>query len=140
MKSFLLLVSSILLFSCNHIFDPIDYGKDACTYCKMTIVDKRYAAELIDKNGKTFKFDDVGCMVHYIAENNLNQSDLKLFVADYLQHSDNFLIARDAKYIHNEFFKSPMKGNTGAFANPEEASNLSDSLHSNVISWNELKF
>ena len=141
MKSIVLfVVLTFFLVACSQSFEPIDYGKDACMHCKMTIVDKRYAAEMIDKKGKIFKFDDIACMMHYISENKIPQMDLNLFVADYREHTDNFLNAHEAIYIHHEFFISPMRGNTGAFSSPAEVNSLKDSLHTIVLSWNELKY
>ena len=141
MKSILFFVLiAFSLIACKQSFEPIDYGKDDCTYCKMTIVDKRYATEMMDKKGKVFKFDDIACMMHYVSENKIPQSDIKVFVADYKHHSDEFLNARDAVYLHSDFFKSPMGGNAGAFANMADASRLEDSLHSPILQWNELKY
>jgi len=40
-----------LLSACSRAPEPIVYGKDACTHCKMTIMDKRFAAEIITSKG-----------------------------------------------------------------------------------------
>jgi len=127
------------MFSCSRSAEPVEYGKDDCSYCKMTIVDKRFAAEMIDKKGRVYKFDDIGCMMHYLAENKLPETDMKFFVSDYLQKEKGFLNAVGAVYIQNDFFKSPMGGNTGAFANAPEANILKDSLTATDVHWNELK-
>jgi copper chaperone NosL len=138
----LLLLSCISIFmvSCSSSFEPVEYGKDACCYCKMTIMDKRFAAEIIDKKGKVFKFDDIACMMHYLAENHLDQAETRFYVARYLKPGADFLDARKADYLSNDFFKTPMRGNTAAFANAAEAKSLKDSLQAAVLSWNDLKY
>jgi len=55
-----------LLTACSHEPDPIRYGKDACAHCKMTIMDKRFSAELITAKGKVFKFDAAECMAGFL--------------------------------------------------------------------------
>ncbi len=52
-------VSMFLAFStmgCNTEPQPIKIGEDACSFCKMSIADNRYGAEIITKKGKVFKF------------------------------------------------------------------------------------
>ena len=64
MKSiFILTISLVLIISCKVEESPINYGQDACKFCKMTIVDKQHAAEIVTKKGKPFKYDAIECMV-----------------------------------------------------------------------------
>ena len=131
---------SILFFlcSCNVAFDPISYGHDACTHCKMTIIDKRYAAEILTKKGKAYKFDDIACLINYIKENSLPESELTVYVADYNNPDSKFLDAHQVVYLHNEIFKSPMNGSIAAFAKAANARPLQDSLHTNLLKWENL--
>ena len=48
---------------------PIDFFPNAyqCSECKMPIASKTYAAEVVALDGKTWFFDDVGCMGAWIA-------------------------------------------------------------------------
>jgi copper chaperone NosL len=130
---------SIILTSCNRGFEPFEFGKEACTYCKMMIVDQRYAAELIDKKGKIFKFDDIACLKHFIAEKETSGTDLELFVSLYLGNG-TVIEAKKAVYLQDAYFKSPMKGKTAAFKNYAEAEKIKDSLHIVEVSWQSLNF
>jgi hypothetical protein len=56
----------LLLPGCDSGPQPINFGKDSCAECNMTIVDKRFGAEFVTGKGKVFKFDDVNCMVEFI--------------------------------------------------------------------------
>jgi copper chaperone NosL len=134
----LLLVMLLFLVSCKAEFDPIDYGHDACTHCKMTIIDKRYAAEILTQNGKAYKFDDIACLRKYISENKLSQDGLSVFIADYSNPGGKFLNAQFVVYLHNDIFKSPMNGCYAAFAKPENAWVLKDSLNMELLKWENL--
>ena len=100
-------------------------------------MDKRYAAELLTKKGKTYKFDDISCLRKYIKDDN-SESDLTVFVADYNNPDSKFLDARQSVYLHSELFKSPMNGNFAAFAKEENARPLKDSLHTELLKWENL--
>src|SRR5579872_6781969 len=102
------LCSLIFLSSCTNEFEPIDYGHEACAHCKMTIMDKRYSAEILTKKGKAYKFDDISCLKKFIKEENLPEADLTVFVADYNNPGSKFLDARQVVYLHSAMFNSPM--------------------------------
>ncbi len=129
----------LALVSCKAGFEPIDYGKEACAGCKMTIVDARYAAELITAKGRVYKFDDVTCMKKYAGAHSELGAGTKYFVAGYVTPDSKFIDATQAVYIQNAFFKSPMNGNTGAFTTSAEAAHLKDSLVANLISWGDIR-
>lgn len=131
-------VALICLFSCKPSFEPINYGQDACTYCKMTIMDKRFAAEVVTKKGKAYKFDDIACLRKYIADEKINEASVLVFVADYDNPDGKFPDARQVVYLHNEIFKSPMNGNFAAFAMAGNATRLKDSLHTDLLRWENL--
>ncbi len=128
----------LFLASCKAEFDPIDYGHDACAHCKMTIIDKRYAAEILTKKGKSYKFDDIACLRKYIAGQKLSQDGLSIFVADYNNPEGKFLDAQFVVYLHNDIFKSPMNGCYAAFEKSENAWSLKDSLNAELLKWENL--
>src|SRR3569833_1323155 len=110
-----ILICLVFFSSCAAKFEPVDYGHDACTYCKMTIMDKRFAAEILTKKGRAYKFDDIACLKRYLAEQGISENEITVFVADYKDPA-NFLNAREVVYLHSEqLFKSPMSGNLAAF-------------------------
>lgn len=136
----MLLLFCIFLFqSCKRCFEPIDYGKEACAHCKMTIVDKRYAAEMVDEKCKVFKFDDIACMKQYLQEHNLKVSDYMFLVANYNEPGGDFLDAQKAVILHSVFFKTPMNGQCGAFISEKDALSLKDSLNAEIVSWEKLQ-
>jgi len=124
--------------SCKRGFEPIEYGKDACAHCKMTIVDDRYAAELLTTKGRAYKFDDILCMKQF-TQSNATHEIAAMFVEDYLRNSAEPLIAENAVYLKHEFFASPMNGDYAAFSDAAEAKKLSDSLNVPILKWENLE-
>jgi len=138
MKNYILiffLLTTVCLASCKRQFEPIKYGHDACTHCKMTIMDKRFAAEILTGKGKAIKFDDFCCLLKYVKDEKVKDPDAKIFVADYDHPEAQFLDARHAIFLHNEAFKSPMNGNLAATASAKNANKLNAGLHSELLNW-----
>ena len=70
MRNALLLISLIaMIASCAPEPREIDYGLELCSFCKMTVVDKGYAAEAVTSKGKVHVFDAAECMIHYMDKN-----------------------------------------------------------------------
>jgi copper chaperone NosL len=45
---------------------PVElFPEDNCAHCRMAISDPHFASEIIDQNGETYKFDDLGCMLAF---------------------------------------------------------------------------
>jgi copper chaperone NosL len=78
----------------------------------MTISEKRYAAQLIDGEGKAHKFDDIGCMVNSAKKNNQNQVRAR-FVMDY--DKQEWIKAENAFYVRSNEFATPMNYGFVAF-------------------------
>ena len=140
MKNYLLGITIALLglISCSRGYEAIDYGNDGCAHCKMTIVDKRFAAEFLTTKGKPYKFDDVHCMVLFLAEHK-NITAAQVYVQDYLDMKGIPLNASKAVFLQHESFKSPMGGNYAAFETETEASELSKSLNVKPVDWEIIK-
>lgn len=120
--------------ACSTEADPIRYGKDACEHCKMTIVDQKFSAAYVTQKGKTFKFDDVACMVNYQRENNVADPDLAQILIANFQKPGLLIDARSAVFRQNDALHSPMNGNTAAFAGATEA----ESVKGENRTWHEL--
>jgi len=134
-----LLLCTVLLLSCGQEFQPVEFGKDGCAHCRMTIMDKRFASEIVTAKGRAFKFDDIDCMIRYIKEMSLKEDELKLFVADYLQGEPAFIDAKEAVWLHSETFSSPMNGNYAAFATRAAAEDVQRQSGADFLMWDDLK-
>lgn len=129
-----LMILLLAAASCKRGYEPISYGKDACAHCKMTIMDKRFSAEIVNQKGRVFKFDDIVCLKAYTQE----IPGSMIFVNDYTGKQTEPLNATTAVFLHHENFKSPMAGNLPAFAGAENAAALKDSLGLELLTWETL--
>lgn len=86
-------------------------ANDMCSFCRMSISEKRYAAELIDEEGNVFKFDDIGCMANFIKRNNAKVH--AIFVMDFDRRE--WLKAENAFYVRSSELRTPMNGGIVAF-------------------------
>lgn len=132
-----LLFGVILFASCgNNGPEPINYNQDACDFCKMSISESRFAAELISVKGRVYKFDDLQCLLQYNASNK-EVAVKNYYVADFL--ADKQLIdATSAFFIKSETLKSPMGGNIAAFATQKSATTYTNKNQTEIINWEDL--
>ncbi|MES2108865.1 MAG: nitrous oxide reductase accessory protein NosL [Bacteroidota bacterium] len=128
-----------LLTACSHGPDPIRYGKDACAHCKMTIMDKRFAAELITAKGKVFKFDAAECMAGFLKENPTIAGDAKsVFLVNDFTNPGQFTDARKSFFLRDSSLSSPMGGNLAAFLSRQAAEAAKKDKSAQVYDWSLL--
>lgn len=102
---------------------PFKWDRDTCTRCKMSISDRRFAAQLRGGPKNTaFKFDDIGCATTWRAEKIkeypwIQDSATRFWVAEYGSKGATWLDARSAHYLFGK--TSPMGYNYAAFATPQ---------------------
>ena len=137
MKKIVLLFSSLLIISCvSNEPKPIKLNVDSCEFCKMTISNGKFGAELLTKKGRYYKFDDLSCMMHYTKENT-NVQVQSFFVNDYAK--DNTLIpAEQSFYLRGGSINSPMRGNFAAFASDKDQDNFQKQLNAKMLTWEQV--
>lgn len=122
--------------SCEVKPQKITYGEDACHFCKMTIVDKQHAAQLVTVKGKAFKYDAIECMMSHLET--WNEATVKLYlVADYRQPG-TLTNAKDAHYLISEAIPSPMGEFLTAFENKAQRDSTQQTLNGQALNWQEL--
>ncbi|HRI80568.1 MAG TPA: nitrous oxide reductase, partial [Cyclobacteriaceae bacterium] len=55
----------LFMAACSTEPEPLQYGKDTCHTCKMTLMDNKFGAEIVTDKGKIYKFDDMSCFLNY---------------------------------------------------------------------------
>ena len=129
----------LLLVACSDKPEPIFFGEDNCSYCRMQISDVRYGGELITNKGKAYKFDSAECMTAYILKNHKGSDDTKsLWVIDF-KNPENLTDAKSAVYLHSEKLGSPMGMNLTAFANLNDAEIVAKEYSGEIIRWDDVK-
>lgn len=132
------LVSSMLLFSCDAKQIAIDYGKDDCAQCKMTIMDKRYGSEIITQKGKIFKFDSIECMANYYHSHVDEQKKIKTFLITDFSKAPAFIDATKAYFLKSENLPSPMGANLTGFAELNLLEKVKKEKSGKNFTWNQI--
>lgn len=131
---FLLFSISLFITSCGEKeAEPILLNKDACDHCKMAISDGRFVAEIVTKKGRVYKFDDINCMNAYIATQD-KATIARYYIGDFTKENE-LTDATAAWYVRHETLRSPMGGNTAAFASEETAQKKASELNVDVNNW-----
>lgn len=125
-------------FSCGQKDpDPIKLNSDNCDNCGMTISNPKFAAVLFTTKGRTYKFDDISCLLDYKNDNKEKAIGAGLYVSNFL--NDNKLLPVEiAVYIKGDNVKSPMGGNIAAFNDRESANTYAVDLSAEFTDWNAI--
>lgn len=137
-KTVMTLVAGIclLMVSCHAAPQPIKIGKDNCYFCKMTITDLRFGAEVISQKGKIFKFDDMHCLLSFMKGEEGKQAASIYFTSFDDQHT---LIKSDkALFYQSDNLRSPMGGNVAVLSDAAGLKELAASHPGKQTSWKEL--
>lgn len=134
---FLCAIPLLTLTSCGEAGpEPIQINKDLCAFCKMTIVDDRFGAEILTEKGRHYKFDDLQCMIRYDSEN--KSVPVKAFYIHNYASPGQLIDASTAFYIEGENVRSPMRGDMAALSTFDEAQEFGKKLSARVISWTDI--
>ena len=116
---------------------PIEYGKEECSFCKMTIVDRQHAAQLVTNKGKQYKYDAIECMLNDLNEKQ-NAQEIKIYlVSDY--GKGVMTGAEEATYLISQEIKSPMGAFLSAFSSKEEATSFKNKSGGQIYNWKEIR-
>lgn len=139
MKLVLLFCTSILISSCSTEPKPIVIGKDNCDFCKMTISDPRFGAEIVTNKGKIYKFDDQHCILAFMKTDKLTPNDIAgVYFTDF-DSPHELIHVEDAHFLQSPALKSPMNGNIAAFSHPDSLAKALPSFYGNAISWEDMQ-
>lgn len=134
----LLFFLSLSFLSCSNNTKavPIKLNVDNCDFCKMSIADGKYGAEVLTEKGRTYKFDDIMCMMKYCKENS-NTKISWYYVHDFAK--DNVLIpALTAHFISGGTIQSPMRGGIIAFSSEKDAKEFGTKFGAKLITWDAI--
>jgi len=138
-KSFIAIFIGIvfLFISCKVEPETINYGADACHFCKMTIVDQQHASQYVTAKGKQFKFDAIECMLNDLEDR--TTKDISIFlVADY-GTAGLMANAETATYLISDKIKSPMGAFLSSFSKEEIAKKTQQESGGTLYSWQSIK-
>lgn len=130
-------ILSFILSACTIETKPIDFGNNDCDYCKMTISDTRYGAELLTKKGRDYKFDDLHCMKGFLNDEIVAEDQIhSLWIVDF-SNPEQLIKAETSFLLHNDELKSPMGSNIAAFGNEEDLNKYYSEYSGKILTWKE---
>lgn len=138
MRLFILFLSGFLFWSCSVEPTPLLYGKDFCHTCKMTLMDKKFGAEVVTTKGKVYKFDDVNCMMGFLDSGFIEDQDIAYRLVIDFANTEKLIDAKDAQYVKSDKIKSPMASTIAAFARKEDLDAANKEWKGIWLSWGEL--
>ena len=133
MKKIIYLLVLVLFAACSSEPQPIDYLKDNCDFCEMTIVSKAYAAQAVSEKGKQYKYDAIECMVNHQLQHNY---DMPVNLVANFEKPGTMINVNEANFVINDSIKSPMGGNLAAF---KQESAVVNTESEDSFNWQELK-
>lgn len=98
--------------------EPINPETDVCEVCGMAIADEEHATQLIFKNEKSLKYDDIGDMFVWLEENGEEEIGAK-FVRDF--NTLEWIQLEEATFVYAEEISTPMGFGVISFKDREDA-------------------
>lgn len=131
----ILTIIFLILVSCGNDteFKPmnIHYGQDICERCKMIISEEKFSSQLISNSGEVYNFDDIGGMILYLSENNINPETVKIYVKDF--NTKKWLNSDEAFYIMTENIKTPMNYGIIAVSDKKSADEIMSNYRGKLV-------
>ncbi|QDX92554.1 nitrous-oxide reductase [Brevibacillus laterosporus] len=114
------LVSALMTGCGGQSVQPVAINEsvDKCDICNMQIADDHNATEIILKDGKALKFDDIGDLFAWIKKNGTEKIDVK-FVRDF--HTKEWMNLNDTTFAFDKEFKTPMAYGVYSFKDKQSA-------------------
>lgn len=138
MKNFVWLFAPIVFSACSRQPQPIHYGMEECSECKMIIMDKKFGAEIISTKGKIYKFDDLICLIEFLSNKTIAENEISRKLVINYQQENSFLAVEKATYYVSDNLHSPMNGNAAAFSDKEVAQKSQTGKQGDFMDWNEV--
>lgn len=138
MKKFSLIIIALtlLLVSCTPEPQAINYGSDMCDFCKMSIVDQQYAAELVTEKAKVYKFDAIECMLQFKKEK--KEMTFAFELVNTYDTPEELIPASNNFYLISPALPSPMGANLTAFSKKEIAEEMQKAKGGELYNWQAL--
>lgn len=114
----LILLVALFISGCQSGPEPIQFGKDQCDFCKMSIADPKFGAELVTAKGRVYKFDAVECMVPYMEE---NPDEYAHVVAIAYNDPKALHPVKDMQFVISDEIRSPMGAGLLSFSDESKA-------------------
>ena len=89
----------------------------------MTISDRKYGGEIITKKRKTYKFDDIHCLLSFENNSQFNKDEINHTYYVNFEDPHDFLESSHAFLYRSSELHTPMAGNVAAFKTKQSLNN-----------------
>ena len=125
----------LALQSCSAGPEPIKYGSESCDFCKMTIIQKKFASEWVTDKGKVYHFDDVHCLLSF---RKTDKSNGTAYINDFTEKKE-LLTAGNLFFVKSLELNAPMGGHFAAFESKASADDFLKNNKGEILSWQEVE-
>lgn len=132
------LLALFLFVACEVEPQPIKYGTDQCSLCKMSISDSRYGSELLTKKGKVYKFDSIECLIDFLHEGTTDNENIHSLLITDFTNPGNLVDAKTSHYLISQNMPSPMGAFLTGFTERETARDFQRNNPGEIYSWDQL--
>ncbi len=113
-------------------------GQDSCDYCRMSISDVRFGAQLITSTGKVHTFDSIECLAGFASSLPATTSVSGIYVTDF-REAGSFIPADEAIFLADGRIESPMGRRLVAFSAASGSDALIATYGGVLKTWDEVK-
>ena len=111
----------LLLGGCAPEPRSFNLGEDTDDWCRMTITDARFAAQVVTTTGKAYKFDSIECLRSFLGAGRVSDEEVhSIWVSD-AADPGVLLPVESAFLVQDGSIRSPMGGGLAAFSTSEAA-------------------
>jgi copper chaperone NosL len=129
----------VFLTNCSAQPEPIQFGKDNCHHCKMTLMDKKFGAEVLTQKGKVFKFDDVNCLVNFLNTKELKSTDIaQILIVDFKKTKELILVEK-LFFLNSPKLRTPMSSDVAAFSSEKDLTEAQNQFKGEKLNWEQVK-
>lgn len=113
----------------------ITLNEENCSFCRMAVSQREFAAQVVTVTGSFDTFDDIGCLRDWIKEHQPSET-AGIFVVDFL--TGIWIDARTASYVASERLPTPMSSGIAAYQEQTSAERAATKLVGEVMQWEEM--
>jgi len=132
------MMTALFFTSCSTDPQRINYGKDACDFCKMNIVDARFSAQCMSTKGKSYQFDDIHCLVSFMKNGGVWRNEIAgVYFSDF-NDKDKWIKSDQALLFQSDSLRSPMGWNMTAFSTENSREDAFNKFNGKKLLWTDI--
>jgi copper chaperone NosL len=114
----------------------IALGKDQCSHCHMTVIQERFTAQAVMATGKTFVFDDLGCLANWLAAT--AEAPASVWVWSTVA-GEGWVPASEAVYVESDSLHTPMGSHLAAARPGPAVDSLRALVAGRLLRWDRVR-